>query len=70
MAGGRVSGFGVRGQGLGFSRQSWGPVPLTTHAKHRFEVLNGKRLFYRVTSLIRNNPSLGPYSRLMPRDLW
>ena len=25
---------------------------------------------YRGTSLIRNNPSLGPYSRLMPRALW
>ena len=25
---------------------------------------------YSGTSLIRNNPSLGPYSRLMPRDLW
>ena len=24
---------------------------------------------YRDTSRIRNNPSLGPYSRLMPRDL-
>ena len=22
------------------------------------------------TSLIRNNPSLGPYRRLMPRALW
>ena len=25
---------------------------------------------YRGTSLIRNYPSLGPYSRLMPRALW
>ena len=25
---------------------------------------------YRGTSLIRNNPSLGLYSRLMPRALW
>ena len=25
---------------------------------------------YRGTSLIRNNPLLGPYSRLMPRALW
>ena len=25
---------------------------------------------YRGTSLIRNNPSLGPYSGLMPRALW
>jgi len=25
---------------------------------------------YRGTSLIRNNPSLGPYRRLMPRALW
>ena len=25
---------------------------------------------YRGTLLIRNNPSLGPYSRLMPRALW
>jgi len=25
---------------------------------------------YRGISLIRNNPSLGPYSMLMPRALW
>ena len=25
---------------------------------------------YRVASLIRNNPLLGPYSRFVPRDLW
>jgi len=25
---------------------------------------------YRGTSLIRNNPSLGPYIRLVPRALW
>jgi hypothetical protein len=24
----------------------------------------------RGTSLMKNNPSLGPYSRLMPRALW
>ena len=27
-------------------------------------------LSYRGTSLIRNSPSLGPYSRTMPRALW
>ena len=36
---------------------------------------NGPQVFlsfrsYRGTSLIINNPSLGPYSRLMPRALW
>ena len=25
---------------------------------------------HRGTSLMRNNPSLGPYDRLMPRALW
>jgi hypothetical protein len=27
-------------------------------------------MVYRVTSLIRNRRSLGPYSRTMPRALW
>ena len=29
-----------------------------------------RQLDYRGTSLIRNNPSLGPYSKLMHRALW
>ena len=31
---------------------------------------SGRWIMYRVTLLIRNNPCLGPYSRLKPRAFW
>ena len=41
---------------------------------HQVEQHAPRNLFdvarYRASSLIRNNRTLGPYSRLMPRALW
>ena len=43
-----------------------GAFELRTHDLARLEPF----MDYRGTSLIRNSPFLGPYSRLMPRALW
>ena len=48
-------------------------LPCATHARAPFDALSAqtltKRFMYRGTSLIRNTPPVGPYSRNMPRAL-
>ena len=60
----------MRRGGLNSPRHVRGaPMVNVLNAKPRSEILNCG-LFFRGTSLIRNTPRPGPYSRTMPRDLW
>ena len=62
---------------LGFRVSGFGFPPCTRPFCGSFRLINVRcgplDLFvgeYRSTSLIRNNPPLGPYRRPMPRALW
>ena len=58
-------GCGVRGLGVRVRGSRFRVVGEPPRSSHRRE-----KAAYRGTSLIRNSPPLGPYSRYMPRALW